>query len=79
MSPAYVIVDISTDTPLRRNQLAVFEDRPALSDLGTMPGHSTDQGTPRSPRYISWPDTGVPIRRSGSWTCRLGHGGRHAL
>ena len=32
MSPGYVIVDVSTDTPLRGNQLAVLEDGSALSD-----------------------------------------------
>jgi PhzF family phenazine biosynthesis protein len=32
MSLAHVIVDAFTDTPLQQNQLAVFEDRPALSD-----------------------------------------------
>jgi trans-2,3-dihydro-3-hydroxyanthranilate isomerase len=32
MSLAYVIVDVSTDTPLHGNQLAVFEDGSALSD-----------------------------------------------
>lgn len=32
MSLAYVIVDVFTDTPLRGNQLAVFEDGSALSD-----------------------------------------------
>ena len=32
MSPAYVIVDVFTDTPLQGNQLAVSEDGPALSD-----------------------------------------------
>ena len=62
MSLAYVTEDVFTDKPLQRKQLAVFEYRPALSDLGTMPGHSTDQGTLRSPRHISWPDTEVPIR-----------------
>jgi PhzF family phenazine biosynthesis protein len=32
MSLAHVIVDVFTDTPLRGNQLAVFEDGSALSD-----------------------------------------------
>src|SRR5215475_2738179 len=32
MSLAYVIVDVFADTPLQGNQLAVFEDGPALSD-----------------------------------------------
>jgi len=32
MSPAHVIVDVFTDTPLQGNQLAVSEDGPALSD-----------------------------------------------
>ena len=32
MSLAYVIVDVFTDTPLRGNHLAVFEDGSALSD-----------------------------------------------
>ena len=32
MSPAHVIVDVFTDTPLQGNQPAVPEDRPALSD-----------------------------------------------
>jgi len=32
MSPAHVIVDVSTDTPLQGNQLAVSEDGLALSD-----------------------------------------------
>ena len=32
MSLAYVIVDVFTDTPLRGNQLAVFEDGSSLSD-----------------------------------------------
>ena len=32
MSPAYVIVDVFTDTPLQENQLAVPEDGSALSD-----------------------------------------------
>ena len=32
MSLAHVIVDVFTDTPLQGNQLAVFEDRSALSD-----------------------------------------------
>jgi predicted PhzF superfamily epimerase YddE/YHI9 len=31
MSLAYVIVDVFADTPLQGNQLAVFEDGPALS------------------------------------------------
>jgi trans-2,3-dihydro-3-hydroxyanthranilate isomerase len=32
MSPAHVIVDVFTDTPLQGNQLAVSEGGPALSD-----------------------------------------------
>jgi trans-2,3-dihydro-3-hydroxyanthranilate isomerase len=32
MSLGYVIVDVFTGTPLRGNQLAVFEDGSALSD-----------------------------------------------
>jgi len=32
MSLTHVIVDEFTDTPLQGNQLAVFEDGPALSD-----------------------------------------------
>jgi hypothetical protein len=32
MSPAHVIVDVFTDTPLQGNHLAVSEDRSALSD-----------------------------------------------
>jgi PhzF family phenazine biosynthesis protein len=32
MSLAHMIVDVLTDTPLQGNQLAVFEDGPALSD-----------------------------------------------
>ena len=32
MSPAYVTVDVFTDTPLPGNQLAVPEDGSALSD-----------------------------------------------
>jgi trans-2,3-dihydro-3-hydroxyanthranilate isomerase len=32
MSLAHVIAEVFTDTPLRGNQLAVFEDGPALSD-----------------------------------------------
>ena len=32
MSPPHMIVDVFTDTPLQGNQLAVPEDRLALSD-----------------------------------------------
>ena len=32
MSLAHVIVDVSADTPLQGNQVAVFEDGSALSD-----------------------------------------------
>jgi predicted PhzF superfamily epimerase YddE/YHI9 len=40
MSPAYVIVDVITDTPLQGNQLAVPEDGPALSEdqMQRLPG-----------------------------------------
>ena len=49
MSPAHVIVDVSTDTPLQGNQLAVSEDGLALSD-GQMNGTQTSCHRPGSRR-----------------------------
>ena len=43
MSPAYVIVDVFTDTPLQGNQLAVFEDGSALSDDQMQPASTASQ------------------------------------